>query len=469
MDINISTYNKIPDYKNIKIEKFDVHKRYTKPHKHDKYLEIVYFIKGKGFHHLDLKSYKIKPSTVFVIKKDEVHHWEITTKPKGYVIIIKEAFLENTLDKFINYQLLKLHHKSKIKLPKTDVSIKALFKSLTWEKKQEIINSEAVEGGLKALLSKLVNYAHIKKVESTDILLLFTDILSRTLKNNVNFYADKLHTTPQNLNAICRKEYNKSASDIDLIIVACAYTQRSYPAMAIEIQQALGCSGWGFDMLVACSAATFGIINAANAIRSGTAKTVLVINPEILSPQINYKDRDSHFIFGDVATASIIEDESTANSEHQFKIIAEQPITQFSNNIRSNIGYMNQCSPDTASDVDKYFIQQGRKVFKEVLPMVSNLIASQMEKVNLAPSDIKRLYLHQANINMNNFIGKKVLGRDPTPTEAPIILDEYANTSSAGCIIALHKHNDGFSSGDKSVLCSFGAGYSACCLILEYV
>ena len=262
---------------------------------------------------------------------------------------------------------------------------------------------------------------------------------------------------------------NKTAADIDLVIVACAYTQRSYPAMAIEIQQALGCSGWGFDMLVACSAATFGIINAANAIRSGTAKTVLVINPEILTPQINYRDRDSHFIFGDVATASIIEDESTATGEHQFKIIAEQPITQFSNNIRSNIGYMNQCSPETSDDVDKYFIQQGRKVFKEVLPMVSNLIASQLDKVNLAPEDIKRLYLHQANINMNNFIGKKVLGRDPTPEEAPIILDEYANTSSAGCIIALHKHNDGLNSGDKTVLCSFGAGYSACCFILEYV
>ena len=264
------------------------------------------------------------------------------------------------------------------------------------------------------------------------------------------------------------KAANKTVEDIDLIIVACAYTQRSYPAMAIEIQKALGCSGWGFDMLVACSAATFGIINAANAIRSGTAKTVLVINPEILSPQINYRDRDSHFIFGDVATASIIEDESTATSEHQFKIIAEQPITQFSNNIRSNIGYMNQCSPETANDVDKYFIQQGRKVFKEVLPMVSNLIASQMDKIELAPEDIKRLYLHQANINMNNFIGKKVLGRDPSPEEAPIILDEYANTSSAGCIIALHKHHDGLNSGDKTVLCSFGAGYSACCLILEY-
>jgi len=261
---------------------------------------------------------------------------------------------------------------------------------------------------------------------------------------------------------------NKTADDIDLVIVACAYTQRSYPAMAIEIQNELGCGGWAFDMLVACSAATFGIINAANAIRSGTAKTVLVINPEILSPQINYRDRDSHFIFGDVATASIIEDESTATGEHVFKIIAEQPITQFSNNIRSNMGYMNACSRETVFADDKYFIQQGRKVFKEVLPMVSNLILSQMEKVGLSPENIKRLYLHQANINMNNFIGKKILGRTPLDHEAPIILDKYANTSSAGCIIALHKHHDDLNSGDKTVLCSFGAGYSACCLILEY-
>ena len=262
---------------------------------------------------------------------------------------------------------------------------------------------------------------------------------------------------------------NKTPADIDLIIVACAYTQRSYPAMAIEIQNALGCDGWGFDMLVACSAATFGIINAANAIRSGTAKTVLVINPEILSPQINYRDRDSHFIFGDVATASIIEDESTANAEHVFKIISEKPMTSYSNNIRSNIGYMNKCTPENTDDADKFFIQQGRKVFKEVLPMVSSLIITEMVKMGLGSEDIKRLYLHQANINMNNFIAKKVLGREPSSDEAPIILDEYANTSSAGCIIALHKNKQGLVAGDKSVLCSFGAGYSACCLLLEYI
>lgn len=210
----IDTYNKIPDYKDIKIEEFDVNKRYTKPHKHNKYLEIVYFIKGSGFHHLDLKSYKIKPATAFIVKKDEVHHWEITTKPKGYVIIIKEAFLAKTLDKFLNNQLLKLQHKSFIKIGKDDISLKALFKALAWEKKQEIINKEAVEGGLKALLSKLVNYAELEKVQHTDLLILFTDFLERDLKNDVHFYAEKLNTTPQNLNAICRKEFNKTASEI---------------------------------------------------------------------------------------------------------------------------------------------------------------------------------------------------------------------------------------------------------------
>ena len=265
------------------------------------------------------------------------------------------------------------------------------------------------------------------------------------------------------------KAANKTPADVDLIIVACAYTQRSYPAMAIEIQQALGCGGWAFDMLVACSAATFGIINAANAIRSGTAKTVLVINPEILSPQINYKDRDSHFIFGDVATASVIEDESTATGEHIFKIIAEQPITQFSNNIRSNMGYTNACTPETLLAPDKFFIQQGRKVFKELLPLIVSFISEQLEESGLQADELKRMWLHQANINMNNFAAKKLLGRLPTLEEAPVVLDEFANTASSGSVIAFHKYKDDFKSGDKGLICSFGAGYSIGSLMVERV
>lgn len=264
---------------------------------------------------------------------------------------------------------------------------------------------------------------------------------------------------------------NKTAEDIDLIIVACSYTQRAYPAIAIEVQKELGCQGWAYDMLVACSSATFGVMNAANALNGDTAKTVLVINPELNFPQLNLKDRDSHFIFGDVATALIIEKEETATSDHAFRLLTKKPITSFSNNIRSNFGHTNRCNPDTDTwfSDDKMFVQQGRKVFKEVLPMVCGLIDEQLALANVEVKDLKRLFLHQANINMNNFIVKKLLGRDPIDNEAPIILDTYANTASAGSIIAFHLYHDDMKAGDKALICSFGAGYSAGCLIIEHI
>ncbi|SES98206.1 beta-ketoacyl-ACP synthase III [Thalassotalea agarivorans] len=261
---------------------------------------------------------------------------------------------------------------------------------------------------------------------------------------------------------------NVAAEDIDLVIVACSYTERAYPAIAIEIQQALGCNGWAYDSLVACSSATFGIMNAMGAIHAGTANKVLVVNPEFIMAQLNYKDRDSHFIFGDVATAVVIEREEDAKGKHCFRILSQQPMTTFSNNIRSNFGIANQCDPDSQFSDDKYFVQQGRKVFKEVLPMVYKLIDDQMAANNLTSADLKRVFLHQANINMNNFVARKIFGRDPEAHEAPTILDEYANTASAGSIVAFHKHHDDMVRGDKAIICSFGAGYSAGCLVIEH-
>ena len=99
----------------------------------------------------------------------------------------------------------------------------------------------------------------------------------------------------------------KTGADIDMVIVSCAYTERAYPAIAIEVQHALGIQGFGFDMLVACSAATFALQRAVDALKAGSASAVLVINPELTSPQVNYRDRDSHFIFGDVGTAVVLE------------------------------------------------------------------------------------------------------------------------------------------------------------------
>ena len=265
--------------------------------------------------------------------------------------------------------------------------------------------------------------------------------------------------------------WGKPVSEIGAVICAASNMQRPYPAMAIEVQQALGIEGFAFDMNVACSSATFGIKTAADFIASGSVKAVLMVNPEVCSAHLNFKDRDSHFIFGDVATAVIIEAEDQAVDG--WEILGTRLKTVFSNNIRNNFGFLNRAAEATGSGdasassseavgpTDKLFVQQGRKVFKDVVPMVSDMIVDHAADLGLDPHQLKRLWLHQANINMNQFIGRKVLGREPTPEENVIILDDYANTSSAGSIIAFHLRHDGFQTGDVGLICSFGAGYSA--------
>ena len=263
------------------------------------------------------------------------------------------------------------------------------------------------------------------------------------------------------------KAADRTPADIGGVLVGASNMQRAYPAMAIEVQDALGIDGFGFDMNVACSSATFALQAAADMVANGHARAILVCNPEICSGHLNFRDRDSHFIFGDVATAFIVERAETAQGFNAWEIIASRLKTKFSNNIRNNFGFLNRTAPEGIGKPDKLFVQEGRKVFKEVVPMVSELIVSHLAENSIAPSELKRLWLHQANLGMNEMIARKVLGRDPAAGEAPNILDEYANTSSAGSIIAFHKYSADLKSGDVGLLCSFGAGYSAGSVILR--
>lgn len=259
----------------------------------------------------------------------------------------------------------------------------------------------------------------------------------------------------------------KQASDIDAVIVSCAYTQRSYPAIAIEVQDALGIEGFGFDMLVACSAATFALQRAYEMVKAGTAKCVLAINPELTSPQVNYKDRDSHFIFGDVAIATIVEGKDTCNEAGSFEILSTKAFTKYSNNIRSNFGYVLNANDSDPLGKEQYFSQNGRTVYKEVCPMAAAHIADHLSANDLKNEDIKRWWLHQANINMNKLICSLLLDRQPSEEEAPIVLDEFANTASAGSLIAFNKYHKDFQPGDLGLICSFGAGYSIGSLIVR--
>ena len=256
------------------------------------------------------------------------------------------------------------------------------------------------------------------------------------------------------------EQAGRDVADVDAVLCAASNMERPYPAMAIEIQQELGIEGFAFDMNVACSSATFGIQTAADYIRSGNAKSVLVVSPEITSGHLNWRDRDSHFIFGDVATAVLVEDAAIAPGMH-WDILGTRLKTVFSNNIRNNFGFLNRASPEGEGKADKLFVQEGRKVFKEVVPMVAEMIVTEAERLGIDPHALRRLWLHQANAGMNRLIAQKVLGHEASADESPTVLDTYANTSSAGSIIAFHKHNRDLADGDTGLICSFGAGYSA--------
>ncbi|MEO0546048.1 MAG: beta-ketoacyl-ACP synthase III [Pseudomonadota bacterium] len=262
----------------------------------------------------------------------------------------------------------------------------------------------------------------------------------------------------------------RDPADVDAVICAASNHERAYPAIAIEVQDLLGIDGFGFDMNVACSSATFGIQAAADMIRSGSTRRILMVNPEICSGHLEWRDRDCHFIFGDVCTAVLLENAQDAESDTQFEIISTRCLTRFSNNIRNNNGFLRRSLPDGLTDQrDMQFMQNGRQVFKQVVPIVSDMVLEHLKDEEIEPTDLKRMWLHQANKSMNDFIGRKVLGRTPEPQEQPNILQDYANTSSAGSVIAFSKHQDGLESGDLAIICSFGAGYSVGNVIVRKV
>ena len=260
----------------------------------------------------------------------------------------------------------------------------------------------------------------------------------------------------------------RTAAEVDAVICAASNHERAYPAVAVEIQQALGIKGFAFDMNVACSSATFGIQAAADMIRSGSARAILMVNPEITSGHQEWRDRDCHFIFGDVCTAVLLERIDDTIADGSWEILSTRLLTEFSNNIRNNNGFLRRTREGQMADRrDMQFMQEGRKVFKQVVPMVAELMQGHLVDEGMKPSDLARMWLHQANKGMNDLIGSRVLGREPTREEQPNVLQDYANTSSAGSIIAFSKYSDDLAAGSLGVICSFGAGYSAGSVIVR--
>ncbi len=258
----------------------------------------------------------------------------------------------------------------------------------------------------------------------------------------------------------------REGKQVDLVVLGASNLQRLYPSIGIEVLDALGGSGYAVDIALGCSSATMAITMCSEAIQLGKATCALAVTPELISGFVNWRDRDSHFIFGDAAVAIVVEPVAKA-APGSFEILSTRAQAKWSSNIRNNGGYLNRCDPARQFADDKLFYQHGRRVFKDVVPMASRFISEHLTAAGIAPAKIARYWLHQANKNMNDLVAQRLIGHPPTFLEAPLILDDLANTASAGSAIAFSRYHDDLPTGSYGVMASFGAGYSLGSVLMQ--
>lgn len=254
------------------------------------------------------------------------------------------------------------------------------------------------------------------------------------------------------------------AEEVDLVICASSHLQRLYPSIGIEIQQEIGARGAAFDLSLGCSSAAAGVHVAFNLVRSGAHRRALVVTPELITAHLNFRDRQTHFIFGDAATALLIE---AVDEGHQqagrFEVLDTRNWTQFSNNIRSNFSYLNRAAQEDVSVIaseGNLIKQQGNKVFKDVTVASHRFIVDFLAEHGRTPDTVRRFWLHQANARMNQMILKLAFGREIGHDTAPMVLEELGNTAAAGAVVALHQNHKDMAPGEYGLLCTYGAGYS---------
>lgn len=254
------------------------------------------------------------------------------------------------------------------------------------------------------------------------------------------------------------------AETVDLVICASSHLERLYPSIGIEIQQEIGARGAAFDLSLGCSSAAGGLHAAFNLVRSGAHKRALVVTPELITAHLNFRDRQTHFIFGDAATALLIEAvEGDEARPGRFEVLDTRNWTQFSNNIRSNFSYLNRAEQEDASLIaaeGKLIKQQGNRVFKDVTVASHRFIVDFLAEHGRTPETVRRFWLHQANARMNQMILKLAFGREIGHDVAPMVLEEMGNTAAAGAVVALAQNHRDMKAGDYGLLCTYGAGYS---------
>jgi 3-oxoacyl-[acyl-carrier-protein] synthase III len=250
------------------------------------------------------------------------------------------------------------------------------------------------------------------------------------------------------------------ASELDAIIVCTVTPDMFFPSTACIVQNNIGAKGaWGFDLIAACSSFVFGLTTAAQLVRSGSHKKVLVIGADTMSRIIDYQDRSTCVLFGDGAGAMLVE--PTEDGERGFIGFKNEIDGSGGPALRMPAGGSRM--PPSHETVDKrlhYVHQDGQSVFKYAVRKMYETSRDILKENGVSPEELKVLIPHQANLRIINATAER-LG---LPVDRVIInIERYGNTTAATIPLATQDAVDQgkLKKGDIALFVAVGAGFTS--------
>ena len=241
--------------------------------------------------------------------------------------------------------------------------------------------------------------------------------------------------------------------DIDLIVLATATPDRTFPATATSVQHALGGKGFpAFDVAAVCSGFLYAMGTADSMLRTGMATRALVIGAETFSRILDWEDRTTCVLFGDGAGAFVVEAQEVADDGPGMlatRLHAEGE--------HSQLLYVDG-GPSTTGEVGKLRMK-GREVFRHAVVNLAGVLREVLEQAGHAPDDIDWVVPHQANLRILDATARK-LG---LPMDKVVVtVDRHANTSAASVPLAYDvARKDGrIKPGDLVMLEAMGGGFT---------
>lgn len=289
-------------------------------------------------------------------------------------------------------------------------------------------------------------------------------ILTRTGIHTRHICAPDMATSDMAVEAAkaCLAQRGIGPTDVDAIIVCTVTPDMFFPATACLVQDRIGAAGaWGFDLSAACSSFIYGLTTAANLVRGGAHRRVLVIGSDTMSRIIDYQDRATCVLFGDGAGAFLIEETLDAD-DPSIGFLAHHNEVDGSGGVSLNMPAGGSRLPSSHDTVDQrlhYVKQDGASVFKFAVRKMEEAALAVLRKANVDPADVKVFIPHQANKRIIEATAERLgLG----PDRVMINIDRFGNTTSATIPLATRDavEQGKLQRGDLALFVTVGAGFT---------